>query len=69
MKDCPLILVPAYGAKYNSATDALHAYQTGKDFKILGGPYTSVRDEKLLVAQFGDIYIRWTLNQYVEVNQ
>jgi hypothetical protein len=38
-------LVPAYGRNYQNSADALHAFQTGRDFKIAGDTrYTSIRD-------------------------
>ena len=68
MSKCPLILVPAYGAKYETAEDAVQAFQTGKDFKILLGPYTSIRDLDTLVEDFGKVYIKWYWEGlYVEV--
>jgi hypothetical protein len=39
-----LILTPAYGRRYRSDEEVLADWRRGKDFKILGGPYTSVRD-------------------------
>ena len=45
MFECPIILVPAYGRKYKTATDAVHDYHTGKDFKLMHtGQYCSCRD-------------------------
>lgn len=45
-RDFPLVLVPAYGRKYETARDAVNDYLAGKDFKISGGPYCSCRDFK-----------------------
>ena len=42
--DCPLILNGAYGRLYKSADDAIRDYEAGKDFRIAGGPYCSIRD-------------------------
>lgn len=39
-----LILVPAYGARYTSKEDMVKGWNSGKDFRIISGPYCSVRD-------------------------
>ena len=46
LKQCSsqLVLTPAYGRKYLSESDMLRDWRSGKDFKILGGPYCSIRD-------------------------
>ena len=45
-----ITLLPAYGRKYESKESALKDWNAGKDFKILGGPYCSIRDIKHLSA-------------------
>lgn len=67
MMNSPLILVPAYGRQYATKEDAFADYFEGKDFRILSGPYTSVRDYDLLVMDFGRVFIRWGPGQYDEV--
>jgi hypothetical protein len=37
-------LVPAYGRKYATEEAMLKDWKDGLDFKILGGPYCSIRD-------------------------
>lgn len=37
-------VIPAYGRNYSSAAAALTDWKAGKDFKIVGGPYCSIRD-------------------------
>ena len=45
MSEYPLVLVPAYGRKYNTVQDAVQDYLAGKDFKLLHtGQYCSCRD-------------------------
>lgn len=39
-----LILHGAYGRSYNTWEDCENDWKDGKDFKIMGGPYCSVRD-------------------------
>jgi hypothetical protein len=41
-----LFLEPAYGRYYTSQEAALKDWNSGKDFKISGGPYCSKRDIK-----------------------
>lgn len=40
----PVVVVPAYGRKYKTSAEAVEAWKSGKDFKIVNGPYCSVRD-------------------------
>ncbi len=39
-----LSLVPAYGRQYQTVSALLKDWQEGKDFRIVRGPYCSVRD-------------------------
>ena len=39
-----LILVGAYGRVYKTKKAAITDWEAGKDFKIQGGPYCSIRD-------------------------
>lgn len=47
----------AYGRTYNTWLDAENDWVSGADFKILGGPYCSVRDLVRLVKDFGTIVL------------
>lgn len=49
-----LQVMPAYGRRYDDEAACLADWNAGKDFKILGGPYLSKRDE----ARFSDYGIR-----------
>lgn len=40
----PIYLMAAYGRKDITKEAALSAWKNGKDFKIVGGPYCSIRD-------------------------
>jgi hypothetical protein len=40
----PLMLLPAYGRKYSTKESAVYDWKAGKDFKIVNGPYCSIRD-------------------------
>jgi hypothetical protein len=63
----PIILIGAYGRNYFSENLVLDDWHAGKDFKIVGGPYCSVRDIAQL-HQLGRVYIRYgVVPQLVEV--
>jgi hypothetical protein len=55
----PLILIAAYGRRYGTAKAALADWEAGKDFRIDGGPYTSIRDIKAIIEQHGGANIYW----------
>jgi hypothetical protein len=40
----PLVVMPAYGRSYKTSSEAVEAWKSGKDFKVINGPYCSVRD-------------------------
>ncbi len=42
----PIILVPAYGRKYQTEKAMIDDYIAGKDFRVLSGAYCSCRDFK-----------------------
>ena len=49
-----LVISPAYGRDYTTASQVMAAWHDGKDFMIqslrYGGTYVSIRDAKALVA-------------------
>ena len=55
-----LLLVPAYGRSYSDPASALSDWEAGKDFKILAGPYTSVRDIELIKRKYDGAAIVWS---------
>ena len=54
-----ITLLPAYGRKYETEESALLSWIGGKDFKIVMGPYCSIRDIDLMKGQFDGIQIRY----------
>lgn len=46
-----LTLVGAYGRTYKSKAAALADWKDGKDFRIVHGPYCSIRDVERLKSQ------------------
>ena len=45
-----ITLLPAYGRKYKNKEAALKDWNAGKDFKVAGGSYCSIRDLKHMSA-------------------
>lgn len=45
-----IVLLPAYGRQYESLDTAEQDWIDGKDFKILKGPYCSIRDTEAFKA-------------------
>jgi len=50
-------LYPAYGRTYSNMKELKADWEKGRDFKILHGPYTSVRDVELIKKDFQSIYV------------
>jgi len=63
----PIVLRAAYGRSYQTREQALDAWVTGKDFKIFGGPYCSIRDYAKLLEEFCNIYIAYGDGKLLEV--
>ena len=42
-----ILIVGAYGRKYISLDEAKADWEAGKDFRIVRGPYCSIRDTEL----------------------
>lgn len=55
----PLNLIPAYGRVYNTKEEAVKDWMDGKDFKIINGPYCSVRDSINLRLDCSSLWILW----------
>jgi len=51
----PMTLIPAYGRKGRTAEAMLADWNAGKDFKIFGGPYCSIRDLLMLRADASSV--------------
>lgn len=45
-----LTVTPSYGRQYYSATEAISAWESGKDFKIVQGPYIGIGEKAMLIA-------------------
>jgi len=55
----PLVLMPAYGRVYLSSEDALLDWKTGKDFKVVGAGYCSIRDIEYIQSNASTVWIAW----------
>lgn len=58
-----IILVPAYSRIYTKKNDMLKDWKSGKDFKIMAGPYCSIRDKESMLKDFRTIEIRYGNNK------
>jgi hypothetical protein len=47
-----IFLQPAYGRSYATAEQVLKDWKAGKDFKILHGPYCSIRDREDMLQHY-----------------
>jgi hypothetical protein len=54
-----VILKPGYGKSYGSEAECLLDWMAGKDFKMVNGPYCSIRDLEYLKADFETLEIYW----------
>lgn len=52
-----VVLLPAYGRTYETIEAAEKDLNEGKDFRILNGPYCSIRDQALLNDMGHDVAI------------
>lgn len=52
-----LVLVPAYGRTYKTVEAARKDWDAGKDFRILNGPYCSIRDLELIYKTYSSVRI------------
>lgn len=63
----PLTLIPAYGRLYPNKHKAIEDWMAGKDFKIVNGPYCSVRDSINLRLDYSTVWIMWNRCDMVRV--
>ena len=63
----PLELIPAYGRVYPTKQAAVDDWMAGADFKIINGPYCSVRDSTNLRLDCSSVWICWNRVDSVRV--
>jgi len=57
MKDNQLMIMPAYGRQYKTSQEAKADWEAGKDFKIVNGPYVSIRDINSLKDKYTSVWL------------
>lgn len=57
MNSKPLMIMPAYGRQYKTSEEAKADWNAGKDFKIVNGPYLSIRDTKYLKDTYSSVWL------------
>ena len=63
-----ITLHPAVWSKvYDNPKVAQAAWDSGKDFKIVGGPYCSKRDAEAMLQRWERIVIEYKPGHYIEV--
>lgn len=63
-----MTLIGAYGMNYQTPEQVLAAWEEGKDFKIIGGPYCSIRDIEEMKRMAVVITIRYGLGQVMTLH-
>jgi hypothetical protein len=59
MMSGPMVLMPAYGKLYSTSQEAVEAWNSGSDFKIVGGGYCSIRDLDYIKNHCSTLWIHW----------
>jgi hypothetical protein len=62
-----IILTGAYGRTYSDKESVTKAWESGKDFKILHGPYCSIRDIDTLRRLHEVIFIHYGDGEVIRI--
>ena len=57
-----ILIVGAYGRKYKSLDEAKADWEAGKDFRIVRGPYCSIRDTELFKSMGHAVVLKAGIN-------
>ena len=57
MKDNQLMIMPAYGRQYKTSQEAKADWDAGKDFKVVCGPYLSIRNIDHLKDTYTSVWL------------
>jgi hypothetical protein len=57
MKANSLTIMPAYGRQYKTSQEAKADWNAGKDFKIVNGPYLSIRDIDYIKDNYTSVWL------------
>ena len=63
-----IVIVAAYGRRYSTKEQALAAWESGKDFLIVNGPYCSIRDIERMTDESSSVHIMFGNNEFVRVS-
>lgn len=62
-----ITLIPAYGRKYDIDEAMLKAWNEDKDFKVIRGPYCSIRDIEYLKNSSSQVTLTQDYHKYIKV--
>ena len=62
-----ITLVGAYGRQYLTKEQAINAWNQGKDFKILNGPYCSKRDIGVMLRTNDEVCILISTGEQIRI--
>jgi len=57
MNSKALMIMPAYGREYKTSEEAKADWNAGKDFKVVCGPYLSIRNIEHLKATYSSVWL------------
>jgi len=57
MKANALMIMPAYGRQYKTSEEAKADWYAGKDFKVVCGPYLSIRNIEHLRHTYSSVWL------------
>ena len=64
-----MILLPAYGRKPETKEQVCLDWHNGLDFKILNGPYCSIRDFEQMQQDFDTISLMYGDGRFVTIHR
>ena len=57
MNSKPSMLMPPYGRQYNTSEEAKADWNAGKHFKVVCGPYLSIRNIDHLKSTYSSVWL------------
>jgi hypothetical protein len=63
-----IFITPAYGRIYKTNEDYRKAWLAGLDFKIIDGPYCSIRDKEYIELHYTPTFVRQLGDKFVVVS-
>ena len=62
-----ITLIGAYGRRYDTKEQAINAWNQGKDFKVLNGPYCSKRDINVMLRTNDEVCILISTGEQIRI--